>query len=494
MKWKQYIAAVAALLLLMACSKSKDSDDPNPPTPTPSQTAVSVYASLEPFNSYTPFDAPYQSGDEISVFAITEAQNGSLYNRGNYADNARYKFQNNQFAAVGNGIKKDSKTLLGYYGISPYSTQNCNEMTFSVQTDQSTFEGYKASDLRTAYIAPTSNNSLTFQFFHSLCQVCVNIVSDKVKASDVRLELDLKSQANVNVTADTYPATGRSTTIKMYYDNSTRCHFAIVPPQTMSKTEPFMYIIYNSIEYVVEFTDDTQFASGAQHQIDVGFEPDNEGNYHFVVIKGQINPWNTTDERLNNVVPEEIQEKMKDYMPIYTGVNPPNVEGVYFMDPCETVYCEDAGNGGYETGQVISSAYIQFMNQNFTDNTLDYKDMEPGFSVKTGKGAFISGSGNHFTAFFNTTGTSHDIPIKTALLVSGTKTSSGISDLYYAFVMVEKGSDPDNELMEEGVFRVFKDQDGLAVNSTWPSEVPSRRSASNKNSMYSTWRPFNNQK
>lgn len=35
--------------------------------------------------------------------------------------------------------------------------------------------------------------------------------------------------------------------------------------------------------------------------------------------------------------------------------------------------------------------------------------------------------------------------------------------------MVEKGDDPNNELMKEGVFRVFKDQDGLSINTSWPS-------------------------
>ena len=48
-----------------------------------------------------------------------------------------------------------------------------------------------------------------------------------------------------------------------------------------------------------------------------------------------------------------------------------------------------------------------------------------------------------------------------------TKLSSGISNLYYAFIMVEKGSDPNHDLMEEGIFRVFKDKDGLSVNTTW---------------------------
>lgn len=492
MKSKQYVAMVAAVLLLMACSKSNDSEDRPNPTPTPSQTTLSFSATLMQFGSITPFDVSFQNGDEISVYAISKNMNGRLLNVGNLVDNARYKYQNNKFVAVGDGIKKDQTESYGYYAIYPYSTQNSNEMYFRVQPDQSTLDGYTASDLRTAYLEATNSTSnLNFQFFHSLSQVCVNIESDMVKSSDVSIELNVQTQADVNVTADTYPATGNIGTVKAYYDRSTKCHYAIIPPQTISKTQSFLYIMYKGVEYVVDFSGDVAFESGAQHQIDVSFEPDEEGNYHFVVFKGQINPWNTVDERLNNVVPEEIQAKMRDYMPIYTGVNPPNVEGVYFMDPCSTVYCED---NGYEVGHVISSCYIQFMNQDFTNNTLDYKDMEPGLSSRTGKGAFISGSGNHFTAFFNTSGVSLGISVKTALLISGTKTNDGISDLHYAFVMVEKGSDPDHELMEEGVFRVFKDQDGLAVNTQWPSEAPNKRTASKTFSKPSTMGQMNSKR
>lgn len=91
-----------------------------------------------------------------------------------------------------------------------------------------------------------------------------------------------------------------------------------------------------------------------------------------------------------------------------------------------------------------------------------------GSSTDEGKGAFISGSGNNFTAHFNTEGVSSGISTKTPLVISGIKTSEGIKDLYYAFVMVEKGEDPDNILMKEGIFRVFRDQDNLAVYATWP--------------------------
>ena len=102
--------------------------------------------------------------------------------------------------------------------------------------------------------------------------------------------------------------------------------------------------------------------------------------------------------------------------------------------------------------------------------------MSNASQIEQGIGAYIRGSGSNFTAFFNTTGESLGISTKTALVISGTKTSDGIKDIYYAFVMVKKGEDPNHQLMEEGIFRVFHDQDGLAVNATWPGEAKEFRS------------------
>ena len=36
-----------------------------------------------------------------------------------------------------------------------------------------------------------------------------------------------------------------------------------------------------------------------------------------------------------------------------------------------------------------------------------------------------------------------------------------------AFVVVDKGEDPENQIIDVGVFRVFKDEDGLAAKTNW---------------------------
>ena len=188
-----------------------------------------------------------------------------------------------------------------------------------------------------------------------------------------------------------------------------------------------------------------------------------------------VGTFTTPKMDIERVVPIEILEPMEPYIPIYEGENPPDIQGTYVIDPMEIVYDK---TGNYEPGyNNFSTLYFNISNQNFTTNTLDYREKEIGnggvTSESEGKGAFISGEGNNFTVFFNTTGVTHlenyDVDTTDALIISGTKTSDGIRDLHYAFVIVKKSADPDNRLMKEGDFRVFKDGDNWAETTSWPS-------------------------
>ena len=192
-----------------------------------------------------------------------------------------------------------------------------------------------------------------------------------------------------------------------------------------------------------------------------------------VLVDGQVVKINTNgsggsgriDDRLDNVVPEDIQDKIKDHMPLYDGINPPFVEGAYLIEPMTCLYDEE---NYYQPGHEVIETVIRFSNQNTTTNTLDYEDYEGSLQTSTGSGAFISGSGDNFTAYFNTEGINYgDTYTKTALVISGTKTAEGIRNLYYAFVMVEKSGPNVDRIMGEGMFRIFKDEDGLSVNTTW---------------------------
>lgn len=190
------------------------------------------------------------------------------------------------------------------------------------------------------------------------------------------------------------------------------------------------------------------------------------------------------DERINVVIPQELLDQIKDYMPIYDGVNPPNVEGTFLIDPYVYVYTSD---GFYEAGHQIDSYLMRFYNQNMTTNTLDYNGRHvTQDAFQNGNGVFISGTGNNFTIYFNTEGESYGIYLKTALIVSGTLTADGIANLRRAFVCIDKGDDPDGDLLDVGTFRVFKDNDELCERSEWPAEARSMRPKTVKNNLIET--------
>ena len=129
------------------------------------------------------------------------------------------------------------------------------------------------------------------------------------------------------------------------------------------------------------------------------------------------------------------------------------------------MFCED---GHYNPGQIIDTYKIKFSNQDIDVNTIDMDKYDTqGDDYSTGKGAFISGNGSNFTAFFSTEGYSHQIYNRTALIISGTKDGDNIRNLYYGFVMVDQGDDPNKKLMNVGIFRIFKDGDGISQSSSW---------------------------
>lgn len=164
-------------------------------------------------------------------------------------------------------------------------------------------------------------------------------------------------------------------------------------------------------------------------------------------------------------IPLDVQQKLEVYMPIHEGTNPPIIDGVYLMSPLEAVYASD---NGFNPGDVANDYVIRFTNQNAKNHTLSYAEMDlVADAYGSSDDVTIIGHNNNFTTYFISSGISSGVSYKETILISGTWTMYGIQDIYYAFVMVDKGYDPNGELMNENEFRVFKDSDRLAENSVW---------------------------
>ena len=465
-------------MFLCACSSgSNDDDKPSPPKPRPNDSitiedgTVNFIGYLNPMSRAT--DTNFEKNDRIGVYAVKATDGdsrGVIANSGNAADNVPYSFDGSKFIPVANGIKKPEGYKYFYTAIYPYLSNAGATFDFSVQKDQRTHSNYTTSDLCTAYTSATDQANVDLKFNHRLSRIIVNITGDGWGGDNISVVLrNAYISAAVDVNALTFTAKGSKS--DMYFgENGNRSFKLILPPQAYEKGSNFLSINVNGVTYEIKAESRQNLVSGKSYEYTLN--NNGGGGSENITFVGDINPWNTED-KIDDVLPDDLQDKIEPYINIYKGTNPPNIEGTVYLDPMTCVYCEDQGHGGYNPGDIVNSLYIKFSNQNMTYNTIDVESKsKSGSQTETGKGAFISGTGNNFSAFFNTTGVSSGISTKTALVISGTKTSNGISNLRYAFVMVEKGPDPSGILMKEGVFRVFKDGDGFSEYTTWPTKAP----------------------
>ncbi len=459
------------LLLPVAIIACGEKPEPNPINPEPETSVVNFHPSMSAPSKAT--ETAFEQGDAIGVFAVLSSgddNKGIIATNGNYADNVKYIYSGEKFIPAGSGIVKPENDGKAYYhAVYPFTSSTKHNFQFSVNTDQEDYSRFTGSDLATASTAATSEQLVALKFSHRLSLLEISLAGDNWPTGAMTLTLkDVYTKANVDLNTLSFTATGTTKDVLCYPDG-TKSFKAILPPQAFKKDKVFAILTIGSEEYEIIQSGNMETTSGKKTPVTLTLNSQKE----IVEFVGDINPWDTPD-MIDSVVPEDIQDKMAAYIPIYKGVNPPNIEGDYLISPFITVYCEDQGNGGYDPGEYVTERYIRFSNQNSTTNTLDYESRTvTSSSYNEGKGAFISGSGNDFTAFFNTEGTSSDIYTKTALVISGTKTDAGIANLYYAFIMVEKGYDPNGIIMKEGVFRVFKDEDALAENYSWVRSMTS---------------------
>ena len=452
-------------LAVIACDKEMQNNQ----NPMPKDQGISFIGQIGASSRAT--DTGFEKGDAISVYAIkktTSNPSGTLQAR-NYADNAKFVYQDGLFVAadVQSVIEQPTDgSPLFYKAVYPYSANVGNIFSFTVKTDQSTGTNYTASDLMVAETVATTELKPELTFNHRLSNILLEVRYEEKPAGSEELYFNnVKVNASVNLTNNTFTSTGTTTNVKAS-PCGTNLFRVVLPPQSIVKGAGLITLKVGGKTYQYNAHENLTWRSGMQYSYYATVKKNGT-----ITFTAKINPWRT-EPVIENVIPEDLVDKMSEKINIYRGTNPPMIEGCYFMDPAVTVYCED---GYYKEGTVVASEIIRFMNQDNDYQTLDYEGKSAnGKTADVGKGAFISGSGNNFSVFFSTVGTyvtdkGQTVGTKEAIIISGTKTSSGIKELEYALVMIEKTNDIYGEVMEEGIYRVFKDGDGLSVNYTWSS-------------------------
>lgn len=504
MKTKEILLSVC-VMLTVSCSQEAD-ELMTTPGSEPSSRAVTFSASFGEGTTRAT-ETSFEAGDQIGVWAVQS--NSSLKSSGNYADNVPYRYSGSSFTAIGTGISlPNSGNGLAYYAVYPYSASvtNTSSLSFTVNSNQSSYANYTASDLCIASTDPTTSQAVNLTFDHVMSRVMVRLTGSALanKRVSVRLKNVLTTTA-INMQTTKFQSQDNSVKDVTMYEESTNVFVAVVAPQKIPAKMTLLEITVNGESDYASFDYEMTLNSGKQTTLTGEYTENGSINFG-----GNINPWEEEGSVPANVVPYELQEKMGQYIPLYTGTTPPDLnittgKGAILFAPSSTVYCSDYLNGtgrGFKPGFITNPMLFNFFNQNSSSNTLSiemaeyYVDENSNVtqtSYEQSETAYICGSNDHFTACYNTTGTTKGknnnlIEYTTATVISGTKTSTGISNMYRAFVMISKTGDTYNDLMDVNAFRVFKDQDGFSdyVEADLSSST-SRRSGASRPELGTPW-------
>lgn len=235
---------------------------------------------------------------------------------------------------------------------------------------------------------------------------------------------------------------------------------------------------FDAQKYAYIFTPPTSTGSGAdENGVDVWKKDGSHDTYLESELESITTYEEKFDERISQEIPTEYLSKLSGYMPIYSGNTPPIIEGTYKLSPWAVVFDE----AGYEPGHTFSDKIIRFSNQNTQQNTLAY-DQKQGSAVGHSDNVVILGQGNNFTVFFiqQESDPEFNFTGKSAAIYSGTMSDTGIKNLYYGFLYLEK-NDPQNKMIGVGKIRVIKDSDGLSETTTWSARLKAAAQVGNNN-------------
>ncbi len=222
-------------------------------------------------------------------------------------------------------------------------------------TDQREHLSYTSSDLLTASTAATSEQLVAIKFSHRLSLLEINLAGDNWPTGDMTLTLkNVYTDANVDLNTLSFKATGNTKDVVCHPDG-TMSFKVILPPQVFEEGKIFAILTIGGIEYEVRQNTYMETYSGKKITSTITMNDNRE----IVEFVGDINPWDTPD-LIDDVVPEDIQDKMEPYIPIYKGNTPPNVEGEYLISQFVTVYCEDQNEGGYNPGDYVNDTLLNF--------------------------------------------------------------------------------------------------------------------------------------
>ena len=230
---KKRVLPFLLLALFSAISCNNEHDIPG------TENCNSVRFNAKVGKSTRATDIQFETGDEISIYAsYTESEEV-----GTYAQNVRYRFEDNIFITNDNLSYPKSGDDLQFNAVYPYREYTVPEFQFAVKKDQRTHSSYTESDLMTASAIGNKNGTVDLTFNHRLSKVVINISSGNMPAGEQELTVkNVRYIADVNLISNTCYADNDSLCNIIASSNGTNSFKVLLPPQAISQGTVFAEI------------------------------------------------------------------------------------------------------------------------------------------------------------------------------------------------------------------------------------------------------------
>lgn len=270
MKKANILATAALATLLAACSN--DSDVFN--TPDYADTPIGLNVNVSPMATRAGYEQGALTEGSFGLYLTTQDTEGDeRYN----CTNREVRYESGWTIQGEQLLWKSNDATVTYYAYLPYTgtVRDAVNYAFAVQTDQSTEDNVKASDLLwTGQQTATPGTALDINFKHALSKLNVTLtkgseLDEGVTFKSVKLS-NCATEIVVNLLEGTFGNTTNSgQTITLYATTENKQYECILVPQTFAQSLKVEITDNNGKVYTFTSNKDLTFASGEEYTLNL---------------------------------------------------------------------------------------------------------------------------------------------------------------------------------------------------------------------------------
>lgn len=310
---KKDFSLLLGLVALAFVGCTKDIDDIGI-TPIPGTHQIHIEGSINQEYVSRVNDGGFCTGDQIGLYGVNYTDNntiaGTLLDKGNQVDNARYTFdaENWIWSSSGGVYYKDSKTNIDLYGYYPYANvESVSAYPFEVQRDQSgenTLDGYGLSDFlwgKAENVAPTENK-VKILFNHKMS--CANVIlvegenfteGEFASLKKSVLVMNTIRKSTIDLATGNVSAAGEVESEGIVMKHNEEGYRAIVVPQTVKAGASLFSITIDGVSYRFRYQQGAApftFEQGKQAKFTISVDKKvPSGDYEFTLVDCDIVDW-----------------------------------------------------------------------------------------------------------------------------------------------------------------------------------------------------------